>query len=339
MSSGAVALGLNAVNTSPEDADLLDRQAAAACGQPLLLNAYRQIASEFQLNIAQLLISLEDMETRERYQNTQNTLHRLFEQPVLPIINENDTVATEELRVGDNDRLAAKIAEMIGAQHLVILTSIDGLYDRSPEDPDARFIPELTDVSSYLSVTEGTSALGSGGMKTKMQAANMAQQIGCTTYIGEGVIDAPVSGILENQRRHTRCLSRRGDASSLNTWLSNRLQVTGAIVVDDSAAASLKEQPTTVHRESIVAVHGDFTDGDVVHVFDQTGSELARGLASCSAIELNIVERLTDSAAIDAIDESIGSAVLPASEMVCVEDHHLPWEAPQGTTEEGSRAA
>ena len=169
-SSGAVALGLNMLNEKPETAGLRDKQAAAACGMPLLLNAYKQVAHEFGFDIAQVLVTLQDMEERKRFLNTKNTVHRLLQGDILPIVNENDSITTEEIRVGDNDRLAAKVAQMIQADHLVILTCIDGLYDKNPEEPGAQLVEEVHDVSEYIAVTEGTSSLGSGGMLTKMQA-------------------------------------------------------------------------------------------------------------------------------------------------------------------------
>ncbi|HCB53653.1 MAG TPA: glutamate 5-kinase, partial [Rhodobacter sp.] len=180
-SSGSVALGLNMIGKRPEDAGVLDKQAAAACGQPLLMNAYKQVASEHGMNVAQVLVTVDDMEDRRRFLNIKNTMLRLFENDVLPILNENDSVVPRDLKVGDNDRLAAKVAQMIEANYLIILTSVDGLYDRDPADPDAVFISEISDVSQHLTSTTGTSALGTGGMLTKMQAANMAQNAGCET--------------------------------------------------------------------------------------------------------------------------------------------------------------
>jgi glutamate 5-kinase len=208
-SSGSVALGLNMIGKRPEDAGIMDKQAAAACGQPLLMNAYRQVASEHGMDIAQMLVTVEDMEDRRRFLNIKNTMMRLFENDILPIVNENDSVATRDLRVGDNDRLSAKVAQMVQADLLIILTSVEGLYDRDPADPEAVFISEIEDVSEHLESTTGISALGSGGMLTKMQAANMAQNAGCETIIAEGIIERPLSSILKNERRYTRC--RRTD--------------------------------------------------------------------------------------------------------------------------------
>ena len=154
-SSGSVALGLNMIDRKPEDAGILDKQAAAACGQPLLMNAYRQVASEYDMDVAQMLVTVEDMEDRRRFLNIKNTMMRLFENDILPIINENDSVATRDLRVGDNDRLSAKVAQMIDADLLIILTSVEGLYDKDPSEPDAKFISEVQDVTEHLESTTG----------------------------------------------------------------------------------------------------------------------------------------------------------------------------------------
>ena len=138
-SSGSVALGLNSINASLADASVQDKQAAAACGQPILMHAYKQVALEYGFDIAQVLVTLDDLEDRKRFLNTKNTIHHLIDRGVMPIVNENDTVTVEELRVGDNDRLAAKVAQMIQADYLFILTCVDGLYDRDPAEPGAVF--------------------------------------------------------------------------------------------------------------------------------------------------------------------------------------------------------
>ena len=185
-SSGSVALGLRIIGETPESAGVSDKQAAAACGMPLLLNAYKQVGHEFGFEIAQVLLTLGDFEDHRRFLNTRNTVHRLLEANVVPIVNENDTITTEEIRVGDNDRLAAKVAQMVGADDFIILTGVDGLYDRNPDEPGAQFIPEVDDVSQYMDATKGKSTLGTGGMETKLLAANMAQEAGVTTWIAQG---------------------------------------------------------------------------------------------------------------------------------------------------------
>lgn len=330
MSSGAVALGLNAVGKTPEDAGLLDKQAAAACGQLLLLNAYKQVAHEFGFDIAQILVTVGDMEERRRFINAKNTIERLFENGIMPIVNENDTLTTQELRVGDNDRLAAKVAQMIQADHLVLLTSIDGLYDRPPSDPEARFIERLEDVSEYLSATEGTSVLGSGGMLTKLQAANMAQHAGCSTIIAEGIIDSPLLSVMEGERRHTKCVAKGTPQSAWKVWLTNRLQVAGSLVLKQDAAVALTDEIAPIKHTDIVSIQGNFQKGDILHVYDEEGREIARGLTNFSSEEALVLARYPEASTAELLGYSAVPDVITTKNMVVLEENHLPWEAPTG---------
>lgn len=334
MSSGAVALGCDAIGVAPAEASIQDKQAAAACGQPLLLNAYRQISKEVSLDIAQLLVTMGEMEDRERFINIKNTLEHLFDHPVVPIVNENDSVATAELRVGDNDRLAAKVAQMIHADHFVILTSVEGLYDRNPDEEGAQFIESLEDVNQYIAATEGTSALGSGGMKTKLQAANMAQQLGCTTYIAEGIIDSPITTVLNNSRRHTRCLAHGTASSVWSSWLTNRLQVGGTLVLSAEKVAELKETRVAIGLGDIIASDGEFSQGDVVHLFCEGGEELARGLTNFSSDEISLMARFPVTAVSEIIGDDLPPVLVAASNMVLVGDHHVSWNAPEDLIKE-----
>jgi len=327
-SSGAVALGLNAIKTSPEDAGVLDKQAAAACGQPLLLHAYRQVAQEHGFDIAQILVTLDDLEERRRFLNTKNTIQRLFERDIMPIVNENDTVTTEEIRVGDNDRLAASVAQMIQADHLVILTSIDGLYDRDPSDPEAKFVDTIEDVTEYLEVTSGTSSLGSGGMLTKIQAANLAQNAGCTTLIAEGTIDRPVSAVLSGERRHTKCVAKGTPASSWAVWLTNRLHRAGGLVLTDAATAALETSTSGVSHEDVVKIHGGFTKGDVLHIYSESGDEVARGLTNFSSDETMMLARHTDHSVKELLGYNARPEIVNRDNMVILDSQHLPWDAP-----------
>jgi len=328
-SSGSVALGLNMIGKRPEDAGVLDKQAAAACGQPMLMNAYRQVASEYDLNVAQLLVTVEDMEERRRFLNIKNTMLRLFENDIMPIINENDTIATRELRVGDNDRLSAKVAQMVEADELIILTSVDGLYDRDPSDPNAKFIHEIEDVSEHLETTTGTSALGSGGMLTKMHAANMAQNAGVETIIAEGIIERPVSSVLNKERRFTRCLVRGKTASPLKVWLSNRLQVSGTLVVSNEFAQNFTEKKIGISRMDIISLQGNFTKGDVLHIYNEDGEEVARGLTNFSSEEIMLLARHLDMPVEDVIGYKTKSDIVGAENILVLEENHLQLDAPE----------
>ena len=331
-SSGAVALGLNMLNEKPETAGLRDKQAAAACGMPLLLNAYKQVAHEFGFDIAQVLVTLQDMEERKRFLNTKNTVHRLLQGDILPIVNENDSITTEEIRVGDNDRLAAKVAQMIQADHLVILTCIDGLYDKNPEEPGAQLVEEVHDVSEYIAVTEGTSSLGSGGMLTKMQAANMAQNAGCTTLIANGEHDAPVSSVLYNERPHTKCIAHTKPASAWATWLTDRLQIAGSIVIRDELANTLADSPEHVLHEDIKSIQGQYLKGDVIHVYDESGAEIARGMTNFSSEETMVLARHPEISTTELLGYQTGGTVISRENLIVLEDRHLLWDKPEEET-------
>ena len=312
-SSGSVALGLNMIGKRPEEAGILDKQAAAACGQPLLMNAYRQVANEYNFDVAQMLVTVEDMEERRRFLNIKNTMLRLFENQILPIINENDSIATRDLKVGDNDRLSAKVAQMVEADHLIILTSVEGLYDRDPSEPGAQFIEEIEDVSEHLESTKSISELGSGGMLTKMLAANMAQN----------------AGVLNNERRHTRCLASGRGASPLMIWLSNRLQVAGTLVVSDEAVRAITAKERGLQRDDLVSIQGEFSKGDVLHVYDEQGNEFARGLTNFSSEETILMARNPEMEIEDVIGYKTKSAVVGVENILILEDHHLQLDAPE----------
>jgi glutamate 5-kinase len=328
-SSGSVALGLNMIGKRPEDAGILDKQAAAACGQPLLMNAYRQVASEYGMGVAQMLVTVEDMEERRRFLNIKNTMLRLFENNILPIINENDSIATTDLKVGDNDRLSAKVAQMIEADQLIILTSVEGLYDRDPSEPGAKFIEEIEDVSEHLESTKSVSELGSGGMMTKMLAANMAQNAGVETIIAEGLIESPVSSVLRRERRHTRCLARDKTGSPLMIWLSNRLQVAGTLVVSNAAVKAISSKERGLARLDLVSIQGEFSKGDVLHVYDEEGNEFARGLTNFSSEETILMARNPDMLVEDVIGYKTKSDIIGSENILILEDHHLQLDAPE----------
>jgi glutamate 5-kinase len=327
-SSGSVALGLGLLGSDPATAGVQEKQAAAACGQPLLLNVYKQIAQEYGFDIAQVLVTLEDLENRKRFLNTRNTIMRLLERGILPIVNENDTVTTQEIRVGDNDRLAAKVAQMLEASNLTILTSIDGLYDRNPEEEGAEFVARVEDVGAYLEVTKSTSSLGSGGMMTKMQAANMAQNAGITTLIGKGEIDRPLCAILSGERRSTECVAQKNPASSWAVWLTDRLQMAGSITVRNNPARDIRSGDIGVRAMDVVSMQGDFSKGDVIHVYDEDGHEVARGLTNYAAHEALVLVKYPDLPIEDTLGYTASDVVINQKNLILLDDRHLQWDQP-----------
>lgn len=325
-SSGAVALGMKAIGVTPATAGLRDKQAAAACGMPLLLNAYKQIGHEYDLNIAQILVTLGDFEDHSRFLNTKNTLHRLLAANIVPIINENDTITTEEIRVGDNDRLAAKVAQMVEAQHLVILTGVDGLYDRNPSEPGAKLVETVYDVSDYIAATEGVSTLGSGGMLTKMQAANMAQNAGCTTLIGNGEADQPISSLLKGERKCTTCVAHPEPSDSWKAWLTNRLQMAGSIVVSDDASDAIAEGTRAIDRGDVIEISGNFMKGDVIHIYDRKGVERGRGMTDFTSEETEILVRNIDIPVKQLLGYHSRAVLIEINNLISIDDRHIQWD-------------
>ena len=330
-SSGAVALGLKIVGERPETAGVSDKQAAAACGMPLLTNAYKQIGHEFDFEIAQVLLTLGDFEDHRRFLNTRNTVFRLLEAGVMPIINENDSITTEEIRVGDNDRLAAKVAQMVEAKDFIILTEVDGLFDRHPDEEGAEFIEEVTDVAPFMEATKGKSTLGTGGMTTKLMAANIAQEAGVTTYIAHGEADNPLSSVLDGERRCTRFLAHESPVSGWKSWIANRLQMAGSIGISNDLADALADGERSIRREDILSIDGDFTRGDVLHVYDQTGQERARGLSDFTSEELRVLAVNPHLDAEQLLGYTTKGDVIRAKNLVSLEGRHLLWEAPEGS--------
>ncbi len=327
-SSGSVALGMNMIGERPETAGLRDKQAAAACGMPLLLNAYKQVAHEYSFEIAQVLVTLRDLEDRKRFLNTKNTVDRLLDANIMPIINENDTITTEEIRVGDNDRLSAKIAQMLQADELIILTQVDGLYDKDPSEPGAKLVEEVTDVSPYLAVTEGVSSLGSGGMLTKIQAAHMAQNSGCDTRIAHGEYEHPVTSVLNDERRHTRILANERPESAWANWLSDRLQMAGSIVVTEETAEAFKSGRRNIGREDVLSIQGPYVKGDVIHIYNASGNELARGLTNFSSDETMALARNPTMTALQLLGYKTLGTLITDKNMVVLDDRHLTWDLP-----------
>ena len=327
-SSGSVALGMNMMGLTPDKAGLQDKQASAACGMPLLINAYKQVAQEYNFDIAQILVTLGDFEEHRRFLNAKNTLHRLLMAGIMPVVNENDTVTTDEVRVGDNDRLAAKVAQMVQAQHLVILTGVDGLYDRDPSEEGAILVEEVHDVSEYLEVTTGISTLGSGGMLTKLQAANMAQNAGCTTWIANGEVEFPASSALKGERKCTKCPALSEPASAWAAWLTDRLQMAGSVVIKNSAVDGVCSGEHGVRRADVLEIRGDYSKGDVIHVYDEDGEERARGLTNFTSEEAHVLIGNPDLSAQQLLGYQTRAVLIEPNNLVALETHHLPWASP-----------
>jgi glutamate 5-kinase len=280
VSSGAIAIGSAVLGIDKRRARLEDLQAAAAAGQVQLVHAYQEVLSAHGIRAAQVLLTPEDTENRRRFLNARGTLGRLLERSVIPVINENDTVTTEEIRYGDNDRLAARVAQLVMADALILLSDVDGFYTADPgTHPGAELIPEVTAITAEMQAAAGEtrSDIGSGGMATKVQAARIATHAGCSTIIASGKVDFPLHALAASGRG-TVFRAQGTPAAARKQWLAGVLEVRGELRVDEGAAAALRNGNSLL-PVGIVEVVGNFRRGDVVTVLGPNGIELGRGLA------------------------------------------------------------
>jgi glutamate 5-kinase len=284
VTSGAVALGRAALGIKSGPLRLEEKQAAAACGQIALVQAWRESLSQFGQPCAQLLLTIDDSENRRRYLNARNTLQTLLEHGVIPIINENDTVATTELRFGDNDRLAARVAQMASADALLLLSDIDGLYSSNPHtDKNAKFIEKVNGITPEIEAMAGgvSSLMGSGGMITKIEAAKIALAAGCHMIIAAGKGEHPLKAY-ESGRHGTWFVASSTPARARKHWISGAIAPAGVIIVDDGAAAALASGKSLLPA-GVKAAEGHFGRGDAVLIKDAQGRELGKGLIAYSS--------------------------------------------------------
>ncbi len=290
VSSGAIALARRSLGLTRKKLRLEEKQAAAAVGQIRLAGAWDAALSAESLTAAQLLLTLEDSEDRRRYLNARETLGTLLSLGCIPVINENDTVATAEIRFGDNDRLAARVAEMIQADALVLLSDIDGLYTADPRsNPEARHLPVVERLSDEIMAMGGEPPPGysSGGMRTKLIAARIAIGAGCAMAIALGKQDRPLRA-LEQGARCTWFLPSPEGRSSRKRWIAGSLQPLGSLVVDEGAARALT-RGSSLLPAGVRRVEGSFSRGDPVSVQDLAGHELARGLSAYDAEAVRLI--------------------------------------------------
>jgi len=290
VSSGAVALGTRELKLDRSRARLEDNQAAAAAGQILLAHAYQEVLGGFGITAAQVLLTIDDSESRKRYLNASKTLLALLGYGAVPVVNENDTVATQELRYGDNDRLAARVAQMVSADCLVLLSDVDGLYTADPRvDGNARYIEEVTELKRELWDMAGGpgSSHGSGGMKTKIDAARIAVGAGCRMAIASGRSKRPIS-VLRGGGKATWFLPSATPGAARKQWIGGTLSPKGSVRIDPGAERALASGRSLLPA-GVIAVEGQFERGDAVRVVASDGRELARGLIAYAADESRLI--------------------------------------------------
>src|SRR5690554_5397535 len=288
VSSGAVAAGMSRLGWLERPSAIHELQAAAAVGQMSLVKAWESSFAEHNERTAQILLTHDDLSDRKRYLNARSTLRTLLELGVIPVINENDTVATDEIRFGDNDTLAALVANLVEADLLVILTDRDGMYDADPsKNPDAQVIYEARADDPKLDAMAGGSAgaLGRGGMQTKLRAARLAARSGAYSVIVGGRIEHVLDRLHAGERLGTLLLPEKGMLAARKQWLAGHLQTRGRLVVDDGAVRALQSGRSSLLPVGVKAVEGNFRRGEMVVCAAMDGREIARGLVNYGAQE------------------------------------------------------
>jgi glutamate 5-kinase len=291
VSSGSIALGKKQLELN-SNLTLDEKQAAAATGQISLAHAWKEVMQEHGLNVAQILLAPDDTETRRKHLNARATLIKLLELGVIPVINENDTVSTEEIKFGDNDRLAARVAQMCSADLLILLSDINGLYSSDPnKNKNSTLIGEITEISREIESVAGPahSKISSGGMITKIEAAKISMNAGCHMIICDGRLNNP---LLKLQDSHTVFSWFKAKDNPLNLrkqWISGALQVKGKITIDDGATKAIKKG-YSILPAGILSTEGDYEKGDLIKIVDQSKTFIGTGLTHFNNSEVELIK-------------------------------------------------
>lgn len=291
VSSGAVGAGMGLLSLKNRPTDLPHLQAAAATGQAALIRQYDECLKKYGYHAAQLLLTGNDFRQRDRYLNVRNTLYTLFEYGVVPIVNENDTVSIEEIRFGDNDHLAAMVANLLAAPLLIILSVIDGLFNGDPENPNSKLIPLVNnwedDLQQWTVPTRSTR--GSGGMSSKLEAVQTATAVGENVIIANGKRDNVLDRILAGKTEGTLFLAQGATVPAWKRWIGYTVTPAGQIILDDGAHQAVAQAGSSLLPIGVTDVIGEFDCGEVVALTDKTGQEFARGLSNYSSTDACVI--------------------------------------------------
>ncbi len=291
VSSGAIALGCKKMNLRNTNLKLDKSQAIASVGQIELMNLFSQTFSKFKLNISQILLTLDDTEERRRSINAKRTFENLFQLNYIPIVNENDTIATSEIKYGDNDRLASRVAQITNADTLILLSDVDGLFTKNPKVyKDAKLIKKIENITNDIQGIniKGMTKLGKGGMNTKIEAAKICNLSGCNMIIANGLYLNPIDKI-EKQNNCTLFLSKISKLHARKKWIISSISPKGELTIDDGAKKALINGKSLL-AAGIKKVSGKFNKGDHIKIFDIKHKEFARGLSSFSSEEINKIK-------------------------------------------------
>lgn len=294
VTSGAVAVGVDRMGLPGKPKTIPGKQAAAAVGQGVLMHTYEKFFADYGQIVAQVLITKTEAIDRHRYTNTRNTFMELMRQRVIPIVNENDVVALDELKIGDNDNMSALVAGIVDADLVIILSDVDGLYTANPQThPDAVIVPEVAEITPEIEASAGGvgSARGIGGMATKIQAAKAATSSGIHLVIASGTEKNAITRVLQGEELGTLFVSRENRLQFRKRWLAFGAKIAGSIVVDDGCAKAIRKAGgCSILPAGVFAVQGEFLPGSTVSVIDKDAHELARGLVHYSSAELEQIK-------------------------------------------------
>ena len=287
VSSGAIALGCKKLKLKKKDLRLDKSQAVASVGQIELMNLFKEKFDKKKIELSQILITLEDTEQRRRAINAKRTLENLFKMGIVPVVNENDSIATEEIKYGDNDRLASRVAQISSADCLILLSDVDGMFSKDPKIyPDAKLIKEIKNIDEKLKnvASKNTGVFGSGGMATKIDDAKICQNSGCYMAIASGLVNRPLHRIIK-KNICTWFLPKISKLAARKKWIISSISPKGELIVDDGAIAALKNGKSLL-AAGIKKVNGKFNKGDHLKILDKNNKEYARGLSSFASQEI-----------------------------------------------------
>ncbi len=287
VSSGAIALGCKKLNINKKNLKLDKSQAVASIGQIELMNLFNQIFKKCNLNLSQILLTLEDTEIRRRAINAKRTFDNLFDLGFIPLVNENDSIATSEIKYGDNDRLASRVAQISGSDCLILLSDVDGLFDKNPKlDKNAKLVTNVKEINSNIEkyIFRNITQHGTGGMKTKIEAAKICQISGCYMAIANGLINRPIKNIILNNYC-TWFLPKISKLDARKKWIISSISPKGNLIIDDGAVQALKKGKSLL-AAGIKSINGKFNKGDHVKILDKNMKEHARGLSSFNSDEI-----------------------------------------------------
>ena len=287
VSSGAIALGRNSLGAENKNLNLEENQAAASIGQIELAYSWKAALGKFNLKCAQILLSPDDTETRRKHLNARATIAKLIESNIVPVINENDTITTSEIKFGDNDRLAARVAQMSSSDLLILLSDIDGLYDKNPHlSENAKHIPKVNEINDNILKMAGSShyKFSSGGMITKLEAAKISSLSGCKMIICNGEKNHAILE-LAKKRKYTIFEVQDSPLSARKKWIAAGLNFSGRITVDEGASKALKNGSSLLPA-GVITVEGSFEKGDLIEIFSHNGIKIASGLTSYNSQEI-----------------------------------------------------